>query len=145
MAYPGAPTLTLPQRGEGIFGLALLPVGMGFLVYLRVFFGPSTSFLSTQDRLPFPFGLNGMERRRRVEVGLARSFDFAALRFAPFRFAQDERRGPLRMCGVGAFGSGLMCWWLGAVVVQFRCLFLWYFFRGMLSLVHFLRSAFSLR
>ena len=26
-------------------------------------------------------------------AGLARSFDFAALRFAPFRFAQDEREG----------------------------------------------------
>ena len=50
------------------------------------------------------------------------------------------------MCGVGAFGfcpDVLVVW--GTVVVQFRCLFLWYLFLGMLSLVQFLRSAFSLR
>ena len=42
-------------------------------------------------------------------VGLARSFDCAALRFAPFRFAQDERWGVASLRGSGALRRGSGC------------------------------------
>ena len=48
LAYPEAPILTFPRRGEGIFGL------------LHSFFW----------RGPIPFALSGVERSRRVGVGL---------------------------------------------------------------------------
>ena len=70
---PGGPHPNPPPAGGGDFWFGPPPGGDGIFGLPQSFFGPSTPFLSTQDRLPFPFGLNEMERRRRVEVGLARS------------------------------------------------------------------------
>ena len=62
-----------PAGGKGLFGLVL---------GLFVFSGGA----------PLPFALGGGVRLP-IWVGLRASFDCAALRCAPFRFAQDERRG----------------------------------------------------
>ena len=70
---PGAPILAFPQRGEGTFGLL-------------------HSFFVFSGGAPLPFALGGGVRLP-IWVGLRASFDCAALRCAPFRFAQDELRG----------------------------------------------------
>ena len=54
-----------------------------------------------------------------AEVGLTRSFDCAPLRCAPFRFAQDERRGAALRAG-GRGGGLARCGWLTRVL-RLRC------------------------
>ena len=86
---PGGPILTFPQRGEGTIGLFLglfVPPGMA-----------RRGSISVRPELCRRVGVGPSTRLRtglRVGAWPTRvSFDFAALRCAPFRFAQDERRG----------------------------------------------------
>ena len=58
---------------------------------------------------PFDSALLCSGPSTRLRTGLRGSFDFAALRFAPFRFAQDERWGVASLRGSGALRLGSGC------------------------------------